>query len=332
MEQYNKVGFGARIACVLIGWNSHLLKECGESSRRVLRKYVSSIIILSIIWGVIGFFFADKYIDVKSLSGKIGTAVTFITIIICVERYIILSNHLSRWAVFFRTGIAVIMATLGSAIMDQIIFKNDVDFQMKEVRTQMVNSEVENRNLQIDKELKSIVSEIDSLNRINMELRMKISQNPVTKVVTYNNNKKHIGQNEDGSPKYANEISSQTQVVANPLNGQVNANDSTILRFEKRKVFLQNMKLGTEAKVRAEFDNAKVGFLQELQVLIDIISHSKIALVFYIVMFSFFMLLELLIVTSKANDGDCDYDLIVKHQQNIKKNTLQRMEKELLTK
>ena len=43
-------------------------------------------------------------------------------------------------------------------------------------------------------------------------------------------------------------------------------------------------------------------------------------------LFLFLMLLELLVVTSKGGDGNCDYDLIVEHQLNIKKNTLKQTE------
>lgn len=330
MEQYNKVGIGAKIGCLLIGWNSHILKECGESSRRMLRKYVSSIIILSIIWGIIGYCFSERYMGVDSTVGKCFTSAIFITIIICVERYIILSGKLSKWAVFFRLGIALIMAILGSAIIDQIIFKNDVEYKMKGVKTRMINEEVESRNIQINKELAALSYDIDSLSRVNAALRAEIAKNPVMKVPTYENEKKYIGENEDGTPKYVTEVKSRLNIIPNSLNGQVNANDSTIQRFENRKTFLHNLQLETEPIVRKEFEKAEVGFLQELNILYEIITADFIALAFYITLFSFFLLLELLVVTSKGGDSECDYDLTVKHQQKIKELTLKRMEQELV--
>lgn len=332
MEQYNKVGFGARIGCLLIGWNSHILKECGESSRRALRKYVSAIIILSIIWGVIGYCFAERYMGVESILGKCFTSLTFITIITCVERYIILSGKLSKLAILFRFGIAIIMAILGSAIIDQIIFKNDVEFAMNGVRTEIINKEVEKRNIQIDKELNSLSMDIDSLNKVNDGLRRSIAENPVNKVVTYENSRKYVGENEDGTSKFVDEVKSHTHIIPNTLNAQVNANDSTIRRYDSRKIYLQNLKLETQNIVRNEFEKKEVGFLQELNILYDIITKDGIALAFYITMFCFFLLLELLVVTSKGSDGDCDYDLTVKHQQRIKELTLKRMEQELIGK
>ena len=49
-KDVNKIGWGTKIACFLVGWNADILRECGESSRRTLRKYMSAIIILSIIY------------------------------------------------------------------------------------------------------------------------------------------------------------------------------------------------------------------------------------------------------------------------------------------
>ena len=84
--------------------------------------------------------------------------------------------------------------------------------------------------------------------------------------------------------------------------------------------------------VRKDYEEADTGFLEELQALFSILEESKIALGFYAFLFLFLMLLELLVVTSKGGDGNCDYDLIVEHQLNIKKNTLKQTEERLLNK
>lgn len=329
MEQYNKIGIGARIGCMLIGWNSHILKECGESSRRALRKYVSAIIILSIIWGTIGYCFGERYIGVESVLGRCAVSLTFVTIIICVERYIILTGKLSKWTFCFRILIAVLMALLGSAIFDQIIFKNDVEYKMISVKNEMVNQAVDVRNSQIEKEVIALTHDIDSLNVINSNLRAEISKNPINKVTTYDNVKKYIGQNEDGTAKFVNEIKSTSHIIPNSLNGQVNANDSTIRRFENRKTYLQNKKLETEPIVRKEIERKKIGFLQELKILWKIITEDAISLAFYSALLLFLLLLEMLVVTTKSGDEDCDYDLIIRHQQTLKKYTLEKMEREL---
>lgn len=331
MEKYNKVGLGAKIACFLIGWNSELLKECGETSRRALRKYTSAIVILSIIWGTIGYCFADNYIGINSLIGKACVSLVFIVIIICVERYIILTGKLGRMGVA-RVIIAVLMAILGSSIFDQIIFKNDIEFKMKEILTEHINAEIPRRNALIENELLLLKTEIDSLNQVNSALRAEIAQNPATKYTTYNTQKKYVGDDEKGNPRYVTEVLTENHVIESPLIAQAAANDSIVKRSEARRTELQNLKLRTEEVIRAEYEAAPIGFLQELEAMFRIVWENKVALVFYVCLFLFLMALELLVLMSKGGDGESDYDLVVQHQQRIKAETLKRMEEGLLGK
>ena len=318
-KEDNKIGIGTKFACFLIGWNATLLKECGESSRRTLRKYMSAIIILSIIWGTIGYCFAERYIGLESLIGKLSTSFVFMTIIICVERYIILTGKLSKIMATVRVLIAMLMAVLGSTIFDQIIFKNDVEFEKKEYITEKVNSEVPKRNQLIENELRALQADIDSLSRINAYLSEEIEKKPATQITTYDNVKKAVGIDDEGNPIYANEVSKTTHVIANPLIEQRKANEEISKQYNDRKVNLQNLKLETEKNVREEFEASSTGFLQELEILFkQIIFKKPIAAAFYIFLFLFLMLLEMLVVMTKGGDGDSDYDLIVQHQQRIK--------------
>lgn len=330
-KEGNKIGIGTKFACFLIGWNATLLKECGESSRRTLRKYMSAIIILSIIWGTIGYCFAERYIGLESLIGKLSTSLVFMTIIICVERYIILTGKLSKIMAAVRILIAMLMAVLGSTIFDQIIFKNDVEFEKKEYITEKVNSEVPKRNQLIENELRALQEDIDSLSRINAYLSEEIEKKPATQITTYDNVKKAVGVDDEGKPIYANEVSKTTHVIANPLIEQRKANEEISKQYNDRKVNLQNLKLETEKNVREEFEASSTGFLQELEILFkQIIFKKPIAAAFYVFLFLFLMLLEMLVVMTKGGDGDSDYDLIVQHQQRIKAETLKRMEEGLL--
>lgn len=328
---YNKVGIWARIACFLIGWNSELLKECGEASRRTLRKYISAIVILSILWGTIGYCFAERYVGMENLVGKLAMSSTFIVIIVCVERYIILTGKLG-WTGVARFIMAVLMAVLGSTIFDQIIFKNDIEFKMKEILTEQINAEVPKRNQQIDAQLHGLKIEIDSLNKANQALREEIAQNPASKYTTYSSQKRYVGDNPDGTPRYVTEVVTENHIIESPLIAQATANDSIIKRAEANRTELQNKKLKTEEIVRAEFEAAPIGFLQELEALFHIILNNKVAAVFYVCLFLFLMSLELLVVMSKSGDGESDYDMVVRHQQNIKEETLKRMEEGLLNK
>ena len=53
------------IGCFLIGWNNNILSECGEASQRQFRKLLSAICIMMLMWGTIGYCFADRYINIE---------------------------------------------------------------------------------------------------------------------------------------------------------------------------------------------------------------------------------------------------------------------------
>ena len=332
-KEHNKIGWGTKFACFLVGWNVDILKECGESSRRTLRKYMSAIIILSIIWGTIGYCFAERYIGLESFIGKCATSIVFMTIIICVERYIILTGKLSFWMKLFRVLLAVLMAVLGSTIFDQIIFKNDVEFEKKEYITEIVNAEIPKRNQLIENELKELQFDIDSISQVNAQIMSEIEQNPVSRYTTYETEEVITGYDQDGKPIKEKITKAVQHIIPNPLDNQRKANDEILKGYNKRKEDLQNQKLTTGNIVRQEYEMASTGFLQELEILFkQIIFKKTVALIFYAFLFFFLMLLELLVVMSKGGDGDSDYDLVVHHQQRIKAETLKRLEEGLLSK
>lgn len=331
-KDINKIGWGTKFACFLVGWNADILKECGEASRRTLRKYVSALIILSIIWGVIGYCFASNYIRLENLFAKIAVSLTFITIILCVERYIILTGKLNWKMGTARVILAMLMAILGSTIFDQIMFKDDVEFMMKEQRTELVLKETAKRNQIIDAELNKLKVDIDSLNRENTFLNEQIVKKPSITTVAVSTKNKVVGTDEQGNPIYAEERSVDRNVIENPLINQFKSNETVRDKYIERQNELQSQKLNTQENVRIEYEETHKGFLIELNALISLLSKDIVALVFYIILFLFLMMLELLVIMSKGGDGDSDYDLVVHHQQRIKAATLKRMEEGLLSK
>ena len=80
------------------------------------------------------------------------------------------------------------------------------------------------------------------------------------------------------------------------------------------------------AELKKELE-AKTGFLEELKALVRIMSKSSIALGFYMFMFSFLLILELLVVICKLGDKSCDYDLIVQHQLAVKEESVRDLVK-----
>lgn len=313
-----------KFGCFLTGWNSKILSQCSEASYKRLKKYTAALLILIIMWGFTGFCFAQRYVGAP-LWGCIVSAFIFIIIVIQIERQIILTVGSNRWGTCFRFFIAIIMSVLGSAVLDQIIFGDDIKRKMVEITDRQVQEQLPMRLNVIDARLRELQIEIDSLDKVNMKLNEEIAKQPTIKTISTSTTYKNERQ-EDGSYKKIPETTVSTNPMANPRIKQVEANALNLERLRKQQDdFIQN-KMNVENDLRKEL-SSNVGFLEELRAMIEILSTRIEALIFYLVIFGFLISLELFVVTSKVGDKKCDYDLIVEHQLNIKKAALEELVK-----
>lgn len=304
-----------RLGCFLTGWNSKILVQCSEASYKHLKKYTAALLILMILWGFTGFCFAQRYVHAP-LWGCILSSVIFITIIVQIERQIILTVGTSKLGVVFRLFIAIIMAFLGSAILDQVIFGEDIKRKMVEITDKQVTELLPVRLKVIDDKLTELQQNIDSLDRINLVLNDEIAKNPTTKAISTSTIYKNVLQ-EDGTYKKIPETTVSTTPVANPRIKQVETNNVNLERLRKQQDEYTIKKLEVEKNLRQEL-SSNVGFLEELHAMLELLSSRTEALIFYCIIFSFLISLELFVVASKMSDKKCDYDMIVEHQLNVK--------------
>ena len=304
-----------RLGCFLTGWNSKILTQCSEASYKHLKKYTAALLILMILWGFTGFCFAQRYVHAP-LWGCILSSVIFITIIVQIERQIILTVGSSKLGVLFRLFIAIIMAVLGSTILDQVIFGEDIKRKMVEITDKQVTELLPVRLKVIDDKLAELQQDIDSLDRMNLVLNDEIAKNPTTKAVSTSTTYKNVLQ-EDGTYKKIPETTVSTNPVANPRIKQVETNNVNLERLRKQQNEYTIKKLEVEKNLRQEL-SSNVGFLEELHAMLELLSSRTEAFIFYFIIFSFLISLELFVVASKMGDKKCDYDMIVEHQLNVK--------------
>lgn len=115
-----------KFGCFLTGYNYELLKECGEASKKSVKKFTAALVIISLIWAANGYNFSSRYLDSNIIGSLIGSVISVI-IIIMIERQIILSVRPKIWLKIFRFVLAFLMALIGSVIIDQILFSKDLD-------------------------------------------------------------------------------------------------------------------------------------------------------------------------------------------------------------
>lgn len=303
-----------KLGCKLTGWSSSVLSQCSEASKTQLSKYTSALLILMIVWSITGFCFAQRYIGLP-IWGCILVSLVFVTIVVMIERQILLALHPTKKLATFRLVIAIIMAIVGSSIFDQTMFGKDIDKQMADTIELQTADLTQKRVSNIDSKLMAFQIEKDSLNKVNSELQADVDAHPwiIQKSVTNSQDRLVV----NGKIKVVNNPSVTTNQVANPKQIAIAANNEKIKQIVLQENDLNKKKLTVEEDTRKECQ-ANVGFLEELEAMVSIVTTRTVAGIFYVIFFLLLMSLELFVVTSKMGDEECDYELAIKGAERVK--------------
>ena len=303
-----------KLGCKLTGWSSSVLSQCSEASKTQLSKYTSALLILMIVWSVTGFCFAQRYIGLP-IWGCILVSLVFVTIVVMIERQILLALHPTKKLATFRLVIAIIMAIVGSSIFDQTMFGKDIDKQMADTIELQTADLTQKRVSNIDSKLMAFQIEKDSLNKVNSELQADVNAHPwiIQKSVTNSQDRLVV----NGKIKVVNNPSVTTNQVANPKQMAIAANNEKIKQIVLQENDLNKKRLTVEEDTRKECQ-ANVGFLEELEAMVSIVTTRTVAGIFYVIFFLLLMSLELFVVTSKMGDEECDYELAIKGAERVK--------------
>ena len=318
------------IGCFLIGWDKKILSECGEASFRQYRKLLSAISIMMVLWGTIGYCFADRYINIESCALKLCVALAFMFIVLCVERVIILTVGKARLMSVMRVLLALCMALLGSCIFDQIIFRNDIQQAIQEHREDVIGTTIKKRLAIYDGDIQRITQEMDSLSKATIALNEELQKRPVIKGTNVSTQEQVVGVDENGKPQKVRTQTVNTVTLANPLAEQLKANNDQIQIYSGQLEQLRLDKKEVAEKVREEMSQRAPGFIEELEATLKVVSQSKVSLAFYIVLFCFLTFLELFVLTIKMGENKCDYELIVENQLSLKKNLMEQTAQSVL--
>ena len=312
------------IGCLLIGWDKNILKECGEASYRQYRKLLSAICIMMVLWGTIGYCFADRYINIESCALKLCVSLAFMFIVLCVERVIILTVGKARLMSFMRVLLALCMAILGSCIFDQIIFRNDIQQAIQEHRENIIGETINKRLSIYDSDIQRITQEMDSLSKAAIVLNEELQKRPVIKGTNVSTQEQVVGVDEDGKAQKVRTQTVSTVTLANPLAEQLKANNDQIQIYSAQLEQLRQDKKEVAETVRTEVSQRAPGFIEELEATLKVVSQSPVSLAFYIILFLFLTFLELFVLTIKMGENKCDYELIVENQLYLKKSLMEQ--------
>ena len=320
------------MGCFLIGWDKDILNECGEASYRQFRKLISAICIMMVLWGTIGYCFADRYINIESCALKICVSIAFMFIVLCVERVIILTVGKACLMSFMRVLLALCMAVLGSCIFDQIIFRNDIQQAIQEHREEVISVTINKRLAIYNSDIQRVTQEMDSLGKATIALNEELQQRPVIKGTNVSTQEQVVGLDEKGNPRKVRTQTVNTVTLANPLAEQLKANNDQIQIYSTQLEQFRQDKKEVAEKVREEINQRAAGFIEELEATLKVVSQSKVSLAFYVILFCFLTFLELFVLTIKMGENKCDYELIVENKLSMKKSLMERTAQNMLAK
>jgi hypothetical protein len=315
-----------KTGCFITGYNYGIIKNSSELSAKAVRKYLSAILIVSILWGFIGFCFAQRYLH-TGILGSLAAAVVMIIIVIQIERQIILSIGKNMLVPVFRVIIGIVMAVIGSVIIDQIIFREDVDkAKVSNIQTE-VNNILPVKTRELDLQVRQIDSAISRKEAERATIIDEINAKPFIKSTS--SEVRHFQMQQNGSNgRVADTIVSRTDValndIANPKAGLLPGIADQISQLRKQKAEKENSKINIRQELEIEL-TSKTGFLDELTTLFSILFSSWIALVVWIMFFLFLMSIEVFVLVNKFGDEKNDYDSVVLHQKDVRIKMLNKL-------
>lgn len=316
-----------KFGCFLTGYKYELLKGCSEIAHRAVKRYTAALLIICILWGFIGYSFVSKYLEAGWYYSCLG-ATLFVVIILQVERQIILSDTGGNAKYWVRGIIALIMAVIGSIIIDQIIFREDI----KHRELFELNAQVDSLLPGKERELKMQLAETDSaISKKEVEyksLTEDIDHNPTIQVVTRQNTPVLVSTTTVDSTNRATTethvkqpITYTTQSIQNPKMAMLAPIDQQIKELRTIKIAQEDriIKLRDEVEREAK---ANSGFLYELKTMYLILRDSGPALIVWMLWFLLLFGIEVFILVNKITHVETDYDATIQHHMELQKRKL----------
>lgn len=311
-----------KFGCFLTGYNYGIVMNSSEVAVKTVKRYTSALIIVCLLWAFVGYVFTGRYLGADPVGCVFGSVV-LVVIIIQVERQIILSIRPGKLLVFSRGLIAIMMAVIGTIIIDQILFKDDIELEKANSIENRVKSLLPAKTAQLQKQIDELNLAIKDKENEKDTLQKDVEKHP--HITVYNSQPvsktTRVEVLDDfGKPK----IESKTEVVIISVPTSVpNPKGVFIVALQKSIDTLQSHKSAYESallNIRPTLERdiaSKIGFLDELEVMFSLISKSTIAMIVWLIWFFFLMGLELLVLVGKANEKEDDYTRTVQHQMEL---------------
>lgn len=308
-----------KLGCYLTGYNYSIVKSSSEASAKAVKKFTSALLIISMVWGFIGFEFTSRYLHGSTLVSVIG-AIVLIIMVIQIERQIILTIGKSSSVKRFRIIIGIVMAIIGSVIIDQVMFKDDIESQRISIDQEKVNKAMAIKTKEINAQVAQLDSNIAHKEGERIQIINEITKNPT--ITAYSNQTQSKVDSNGRMVTVGKTASSQS--MPNPKIELLGQLDNQVKTLRELKITKENSLLNIRNTVEKEVKDKKP-FLEELSILFNILMSSPISFVVWGLIFIFFFSIELFVLYCKFGDDKNDYDRTILHQMQIRMQMIDKL-------
>lgn len=276
-----------KFACRVTGDDYQMLKTETTPSRKKVLALATAVFIPTIMWFITGFLMVYSVFDKPFLAALFAGLIAAIVIFI-VEKLVVMSNG-SNWLLAFRIVLAFLVAALGSAFLDEVIFAKDITQQMTINRDQLIT------------EKKNQVQ-----HAFNDE-KLALDKTVQEKYATWQQSLKTAESEADGSS--GSGIKGVHAITRLKLDN-ANSNQNDYLQAKQELEDLQLLIVAEQEKagkqVKAGFENHAL--LQRIKAMFDLVKTDGYMMAFYILVTAILFVLEFLVVVFKVTMGKTNYE------------------------
>jgi len=131
-----------KFCCFITGDEYNLIKDETPLSKKKIRLYSLGIFISVLLWTAQSFLLLTQVLGKEILTG-IMAMIICASLIFAIDKSIIMTNG-SKVIAVFRIFLGLTIAIIGSLILDEVVFKNDIDTQFAEDKRESFENSMAN--------------------------------------------------------------------------------------------------------------------------------------------------------------------------------------------
>ncbi|SFV32602.1 DUF4407 domain-containing protein [Thermoflavifilum thermophilum] len=288
--------------CFLTDHRYPIAKEAGPRTMHQIWKYALGVMLVMGLWFFVGYFFSMQYLGLTRGKAIIG-GIFMLVVIWFVERMIIhsqIKRFFSRIAIF-RTVLAFLMSLVGSVILDQMLFKEDIQQARQKYIELQIQQLIPYRMQLIDEHIQQLSLQRQQIDSQIQEVTAEVRKHPTIQLPNYTQTVVRDSAGRILQRAHTAQFTAQANPELNriPMLYRLRSQaDSAISALETQK---QNV----ADQIRQELEHSH-GLLTEINAFFYFMFHTegnRPAFFMWLIVIFVFLLIELLVLTIKILDG-----------------------------